>query len=1399
MLFVASLGWPDTAVALPTPDALINVLQIFPILFGGIAGIIAAAGIFLRRHFAKVKNPVRFLSFSIIGLCAALFISLGTIAVYVSAEDQHQRMLDTAMYYRSDIALDALELHARETASLWLDENGPVQELRGNDVAAVLSDKPTPILINLGRLQLSHDSGTLVLNIKQVPHPFRYVRASELVGFLTRLLEFPANSSRPVIFQNWHSHTKWDAYDGESDLVRTLGLFDAVYALPSGLATGDDSMFEISLPDPQSGEWIRASRVRGLIDYPVRTEGLAFNEAIVNYPNLLHLLTAAELAGKLKDPEVVVVAPFSSLYRKEDVQRYFVEGYFKLVKLDQNRLVLIDFNAADVSAQIDRLSSELVGQKFITVALSKQDWVYMGVDLAYRVWLSSGKDARRFFYQGSSVQFPEATALLAFEQSTLVLRGIRKLQKLFNLTITALARQLDISLGMALLLFAIALRLLLSPIGYLEAYSRFLRNDLKIFAGSSVTNNPGEYFLLRNVDSIARILGSRRSIEIVGSLLSLGLILPFYTLIINLPVPDIAPSFVWVASITNPSVWLSVLLVAVIAIKIIIGRIGPSGISPRFAALKSVDAITAIVLIGFIFLLAKIPAAVVIYALGVIFTQTILDLLARTRSRHKIFRALQLAPATATSTDSQNVCSVLSLMESAQRADIGNKARRLGDLQRDDSPLFTVPQGVVILNTGVELAEQNPESFIGRVLPDLAKVVQPASLLAVRSCGLAEDGSHASQAGRYKTMLNVSRQDLVSAVCEVAASFGVEERENRCVIVQQMVDADFAGVLFSAAPDNAQATALEFNRGLGDRLVSGETQPVALSIGRFTGAFQRQDNQQSYEDNLPKMASGSLILRLALIGRIVEEKFGAPQDIEWAYSVDDDRLHVLQSRDITASIQSEVLAREQARLLMDATSQMRIIKPGSTVWCRSDIAEVVEQPTPFTISLMERLYSNSGALGLAMRRLGFFAPTTSPGAVVSVFGQLMDVASAGPQRGRGWLRNLLATRRIAHQFKRDPRVTLIEPLRQRLEDRYQQTRSSTMKYSDLPTKSRQLFRLLEERLSEFIEGYYPIAYETTLLAKLAERHLPKKTLGDSGQMPTRTTMMFRDLQSLENKADLSSFLNEWGHRGPDDYELARPSFAESPELVRKMACRFTGNSVSGQTMSPSQAYEADYPSNIYDEMVCLKEMAKDESIRHLRSIKPIFVKLSDVLSVPLEILFGLHYSEISSLAWHWSESRTQCLLEGAAVRLAELEELRGVPLADRLSLENVEFQDARSYMDGIGIDPELNAAPDRVGRMISSRQAFSGVVCRIDSDVDYDKPIDTGSILVTKHLSPKLVPLFDEAAGCISERGGMLSHAAIVAREMGFPVLVGVDIMSPEFQESRRLRVSADGVIDTLD
>jgi len=66
----------------------------------------------------------------------------------------------------------------------------------------------------------------------------------------------------------------------------------------------------------------------------------------------------------------------------------------------------------------------------------------------------------------------------------------------------------------------------------------------------------------------------------------------------------------------------------------------------------------------------------------------------------------------------------------------------------------------------------------------------------------------------------------------------------------------------------------------------------------------------------------------------------------------------------------------------------------------------------------------------------------------------------------------------------------------------------------------------------------------------------------------------------------------------------------------------------------------------------------------------------------------------------------------------------------------------------------------------------SGVVRVLDSPAQ-EATMQRGEVLVTRMTSPDWVPIMRRAAAIVTDAGGMTSHAAIVARELGLPCIVG--------------------------
>lgn len=202
--------------------------------------------------------------------------------------------------------------------------------------------------------------------------------------------------------------------------------------------------------------------------------------------------------------------------------------------------------------------------------------------------------------------------------------------------------------------------------------------------------------------------------------------------------------------------------------------------------------------------------------------------------------------------------------------------------------------------------------------------------VAVRSSATAEDLPEASFAGQQETYLNIcSEEALLEAVKKCWASlwtaraiaYRIKNNIDQntialAVVVQEMVNAEAAGILFTANPMNGKRDEVVINAawGLGEAIVGGLVSPDMIVAEKATGKVKQMDVAEktvitvttvagTEEKPLNEARRKSQVLKEAQISELVgmasriEEFFGKPQDIEWCHA--NDRFYIVQSRPIT--------------------------------------------------------------------------------------------------------------------------------------------------------------------------------------------------------------------------------------------------------------------------------------------------------------------------------------------------------------------------------------------------------------------------------------------------------------------------------------------------------------------
>lgn len=267
-------------------------------------------------------------------------------------------------------------------------------------------------------------------------------------------------------------------------------------------------------------------------------------------------------------------------------------------------------------------------------------------------------------------------------------------------------------------------------------------------------------------------------------------------------------------------------------------------------------------------------------------------------------------------------------------ATLGGKAANLVELQRAG---FPVPAFVVLetdeyrefvaghdLDAVIASAVAGPAEEASRIIraafdrpmaqPQRQRILNAVAPLldrplAVRSSATAEDLPEASFAGQQDNFLDVRGEEAVlAAVVACWSSLWTERAISYrahagvpstgialAVVIQELVDAEASGVLFTADPLTGHRghTVIDAVFGLGEKLVSGLVVPDSFTVETRTGRVL----QRKMQGEQPTL-SDTQVTALTELGRRIAAHFGQPQDIEWTRVGED--LRVVQSRAVTS-------------------------------------------------------------------------------------------------------------------------------------------------------------------------------------------------------------------------------------------------------------------------------------------------------------------------------------------------------------------------------------------------------------------------------------------------------------------------------------------------------------------
>ncbi len=261
---------------------------------------------------------------------------------------------------------------------------------------------------------------------------------------------------------------------------------------------------------------------------------------------------------------------------------------------------------------------------------------------------------------------------------------------------------------------------------------------------------------------------------------------------------------------------------------------------------------------------------------------------------------------------------------------------------------------------------------------------------------------------------------------------------------------------------------------------------------------------------------------------------------------------------------------------------------------------------------------------------------------------------------------------------------------------------------------------------------------------------------------------------------VGDLLAKVGHRGPGETEFANPTYADEPFLLLR--------AVSGVIQTGARERPSYTPSSRGErrlarstaKAIARRERARDAvslTIDQLRKalrewgtrlVASNVVDLrDDVYYLTYEELFTVTAQEAKPLVERRRAERLRLQALTLPVRFDHAIDLDAVP----------EASDPTANLSGAGVSPGVYRGPVRL--LVSP-----------------DDEIEPGEVLVARATDTGWTPFFGIAGAIVTEIGGMMSHASIVAREFGVPAVVGVDGVMAALRDGQIVEV--DGGAGTV-
>jgi len=654
---------------------------------------------------------------------------------------------------------------------------------------------------------------------------------------------------------------------------------------------------------------------------------------------------------------------------------------------------------------------------------------------------------------------------------------------------------------------------------------------------------------------------------------------------------------------------------------------------------------------------------------------------------------------------------------------------------------------------------------------------------------------------------------------------------------------------------SANRMVLEASYGLGEAVVSGDVTPDRFLVPRSDfGSFQAFLGDKSHRvaalgstvhrDAKEACLTSEQVSEVCAIGLRIEEHYGQPMDIEWGWA--DGRFALLQCR----PIRGLDVARDVEVARTDEIERLKKLASGSRrIWVTHNLGETLRAPTPLTWDIVRHFMSGDGGFGRFYKDLGYRpSPLICAEGFLELIGariyadpdrlaQLfwgespfrydLDALTRGnanlnqaptkfePEKADGtfflrlpamlgaMLRSSRVNKRmrgtIRDHFERVALPPYLDYVRgKRAEDLSKLETPQVV--AELETRCR---RVLDDFGKESLKpGFFGAMAFTDLRGLLMQlmgdeegsRLAFTLTMGLEGDTTVAQDQLL--YRVAHGEATMERFLEAYGHRAIGEMELAEPRYRENPGQLDTVLEAMRHSSYSPELHYKHAHHRAEVEKKLpallakwggtsfreqiaeslhqTQKLLAYRESGKHYLMMGYELVRLTILELARRWDLGREIFF-LRLDELECF-----ESRREELLETAAARRVRWQSLQRLDMPDVI--------DSRD-LDQLGLPRKYENAAELKGEAVSA--GVSTGTARIVFDPREPRDLGADYILVCPSTDPEWTSLFVNARGLVVEKGGVLSHGAIVARDFGIPAVVCPDA-TKRIKDGSKLRVDGN-------